>query len=57
MGRHCEAQIHAIGKRDITALAGFMGDKPYFMGTEPCLIDARSYGFLANIDWPRWGRH
>ncbi len=52
MGRHSEAQIHAIGKRDITALADFLGDKPYFMGTEPCSLDATGYGFLANLVWP-----
>lgn len=51
MGRHSEAEIHAIGKRDITALADFLGDKPYFMGTEPCSLDATVYAFLANLVW------
>jgi glutathione S-transferase len=52
MGRHSEAEIHAIGKRDITALADFLADKPFFMGDEPCSLDATAYGFLANLIWP-----
>jgi glutathione S-transferase len=49
MGRHKPEEIHAIGKRDITALADFLGDKPYFMGNQPCSLDATAYGFLANL--------
>ncbi len=52
MGRHSEAEIHAIGKRDITALADFLGDKPYAMGQQPCSLDATLYAFLANLVWP-----
>lgn len=52
MGRHSEEEIHAIGKRDISALADFLGDKNYFMGSEPCSLDATAYGFLANLVWP-----
>jgi glutathione S-transferase len=51
MGRHTGAEIHAIGKRDITALADFLGSKPYFMGEEPCSLDATAYAFLANLIW------
>lgn len=51
MGRHSAEEIHAIGQRDITALAEFLGDKPYFMGSEPCSLDATAYAFLANILW------
>ncbi len=52
MGRHLESEIQAIGKRDITALVDFLGDKPYFMGDEPRSIDATVYAFLANLVWP-----
>lgn len=52
MGRHLESEIHAIGKRDITALADFLGDKPFFMGAEPRSIDATVYAFLANLVCP-----
>jgi glutathione S-transferase len=51
MGRHSTAEIHAIAARDITALADFLGDKAYFMGDEPCALDASAYAFLANIVW------
>jgi glutathione S-transferase len=52
MGRHTREEIHAIGKRDITALADFLGDKPYFMGEQPSSLDATAYAFLANLLWP-----
>lgn len=51
MGRHSEADIMAIGQRDITALAEFLGDKPYFLGEQPCTLDATAYAFLANLLW------
>lgn len=52
MGRHSREEILGIGKRDITALADFLGDKHYFMGSEPCSLDATGYAFLANLIWP-----
>lgn len=51
MGRHSAQEIYAIAARDITALADFLADKPYFMGDEPCALDASAYAFLANIVW------
>lgn len=51
MGRHSEEEIHAIGQRDITALADFLGNKPYFLGDQPCTLDATAYAFLANLLW------
>jgi glutathione S-transferase len=52
MGRHGPEEILAIGRRDITALADFLGDKPYFMGEQPCSLDAIAYAFIANLIWP-----
>lgn len=51
MGRHSAQEIHAIGQRDITALADFLGHKRYFLGDQPCSLDASAYAFLANILW------
>ncbi|MDP2368562.1 glutathione S-transferase family protein [Rhodoferax sp.] len=51
MGRHSENEIHAIGQRDITALADYLGEKPYFMGEQPCALDATVYAFVANLLW------
>lgn len=51
MGRHTGAEILAIGERDITALADFLGSKAYFMGEQACSLDATAYSFLANLVW------
>lgn len=51
MGRHSREEIHALGCRDISALADFLGNKFYLMGEQPCSLDAVAYGFLANILW------
>jgi glutathione S-transferase len=51
MGRHTPEEIYAIGKRDISALADFLGNKPYMMGNEPCSLDASAYAFFANLVW------
>ena len=49
IGLHSTAEIHAIGQRDVAALADVLGDKPFFMGDEASEIDAVAYGLLANI--------
>jgi glutathione S-transferase len=51
LGRHRAAEIYTIGKHDITALAEFLDDKPYFLGDKPCSLDAVAYAFLANLLW------
>ena len=51
MGRHSREEILAIGKADITALADFLADKPFFLGAEPTSLDATAYPFLANVPW------
>lgn len=49
IGLHSPQEIHAIGQRDIGAIADFLDDKPYLMGGTPTEIDAIAYGVLANI--------
>lgn len=51
MGRHSAAEIHAIGCRDVTAVADFLADKPFMLGNEPTSLDASAYAFLANLMW------
>ena len=46
MGRHSEDVIIAQGKADLDALAGLLGDQPYFLGDRPSSIDACVFGFL-----------
>jgi glutathione S-transferase len=40
---------YARGKAVLDALAGLLGDKPYFLGSEPRSLDMSLYAFLANI--------
>lgn len=49
IGVHSPEEIHAIGIRDLEAVADVLGDKPFVMGEHPTQIDAVAYGFLANI--------
>jgi glutathione S-transferase len=51
MGRHSAAEIHAIGCRDVTAVADFLADKPFMLGESPTSLDAATYAFLANLLW------
>ena len=49
IGLHSREEIHAIGRRDISAIADFLGAKPFLMGERPTEIDAVAYGLLPNI--------
>jgi len=51
MGRHSAAEIHAIGCRDVTAVAVFLADKPFMLGERPSSLDATAHAFLANLLW------
>jgi glutathione S-transferase len=52
IGLHTPDEIHAIGCRDLGAVADFLGDTPFLMGEEPSEIDAIAYGVVANILQP-----
>ena len=52
MGRHSPDEITRLATRDINALAAQLGEKPYFMGTEPTGIDATVFGFVASLLCP-----
>jgi hypothetical protein len=49
MGLHTADEIHAIGAKDIGAVADLLGDKPFLLGGTATEIDAVAYGLLANI--------
>jgi glutathione S-transferase len=51
MGRHSVTEIHAIGCRDVSAAADFLGDKPFMLGERPTSLDATAHAFLANLLW------
>jgi glutathione S-transferase len=49
IGLHSRHEIHAIGRRDIGAIADFLGGKPFLLGERPTEIDAIAYSLLPNI--------
>lgn len=49
IGLHSRHEIHAIGLRDIGAIADLLGDGPFLLGERPTEIDAIAYGLLPNI--------
>lgn len=51
LGRHPEAEIYAIGMRDLDAVADYLADQPFLMGDRPRSIDASAFAFLANVLW------
>lgn len=49
IGLHSRDEIHAIGRKDVGAIADFLADKPFLMGASATEIDAIAYGLLPNI--------
>jgi glutathione S-transferase len=47
-GRHAREHIHALGCADVDAIATFLGDKPFILGSAPTSYDASVYAFIAN---------
>jgi len=47
MGRHARPEIVQLATRDIDSIADYLGQKPYFMGTEPSGVDATIFSFVA----------
>jgi glutathione S-transferase len=54
MGRFAPDEIAALGSRSIRALAEFLGDKPFFMGTEPSGVDASVFALVAGVLCPQF---
>jgi glutathione S-transferase len=52
MGRHKPDEIAALGKGSIDAIAGYLGQKPFFMGAEPLGVDATMFAFTAGVLCP-----
>ncbi|MBM3548395.1 MAG: glutathione S-transferase family protein [Alphaproteobacteria bacterium] len=47
--RHSKEEIYGLGLRDVDALAGLLGDRPYMFGDKPTSLDASAAGSLINI--------
>ena len=52
MGRHSPNEIAALGTRSLEAIAGYLGDKPFFMGAEPTGVDATIFAFVMSAMCP-----
>src|ERR1700730_17599505 len=51
LGRHSQDEIYIVGCAEITALADYLGEKPFFHGDKPTTLDAVAYAFIANFIW------
>lgn len=49
LGRHALEESAELARRDIDALAGVLGGKPYLMGERPCGADATVFAFAAGL--------
>jgi glutathione S-transferase len=47
LGRMNSEEVYRRGAQDIAAIAGYLGEKPYFFGDRATTIDATLYAFLA----------
>lgn len=48
-GRHTRNEIYDLGKRDVTSLAGLLGDRPFMLGDAPTSLDATAWAFVLAI--------
>jgi glutathione S-transferase len=49
MGKHSATEVYEIGCRDIQALSDFLGDREFFIGDRPTILDATAYASIANL--------
>lgn len=54
MGRHARADIERLGKADLDAVAGILGDKPWLIGPEPCHADASVWASVTSVLCPHF---
>lgn len=46
IGRHDRADIQRLAAKDLEAIAGILGEKPFLTGAEPCGADASVFAFV-----------
>lgn len=54
IGRHSIEEMIALASRSIDAIADFLGDKPFFMGSEPTGVDATMFAFACAVLCPHF---
>jgi len=53
-GRHSEADLMAIARKDVDALASLLGGQPYLMGEQPSSVDAMGFAALTSMLCPHF---
>jgi len=53
-GRHSQDEILALATRSVGAIADFLDDKPFFMGSEPTGVDATMFAFVCGVLCPHF---
>jgi glutathione S-transferase len=48
-GRHSRDEVMAIGAADFEAIAELLGDRPFFLGDAPRVVDCTLYAFLESV--------
>ncbi|BFZ26109.1 hypothetical protein BsWGS_29147 [Bradybaena similaris] len=51
IGRHSTEEIKHIMMTDLQALADYLGDKQFIMGSTPCEVDCSVFGLLSQFIW------
>jgi glutathione S-transferase len=49
LGRHSVSEVWELGRSDIRALAGLLGDQSFYLGEQPTALDATVYTFLEHF--------
>merc|ERR1712177_122031 len=49
MGAHTAEEIEAFGKKDLQTLSEMLGDKEFFFGDEPAMLDLVVYSHVAQL--------
>lgn len=49
IGRHDADQVYATGRKDLEMLSNALGEKEYFFGDKPRLLDAEAFSILAQF--------
>ena len=49
IARHTKEEIVEIGRRDLQAVADYLGDKAFIAGDQPCAADTTVFAFLASF--------
>lgn len=49
LGRHTTQEIYDFGKEDLSTLSQFLGDKDYFFGAKPHLLDCVAFAHVAQF--------